>query len=237
MFDLCTVRGTTQPALRAALALFRTHYVNCIILPEKSRKQIMNFQTVFQKGRPRKRPPEGRPQAVNKPQTVKTGLGRAAETERSNTRPCAASFSERESPFRRLALLFPEYQQLAGRVIGNDHEYRHCQLHEISIPAEDVHQQPHQPRLRRAGADPAAHKFGKLRDHRPCGPVMAPEHEGLVGHIGKQHRQRPGGGIAPGAGKPRPVVKGEIHRVIDQRGQHAEEKIGDQLPVLFQKRL
>lgn len=138
---------------------------------------------------------------------------------------------------QRQILLFPEHQQLAGRVIGNDHEYRDCQLHKISIPAEDVHQQPHQPRLRRAGADPAAHKFDKLRDHRPCGPVMAPEHEGLVGHIGKQHRQRPGGGIAPGTGKPRPVVKGEIHRVIDQRGQHAEEKIGNQLPVFFQKRL
>ena len=96
---------------------------------------------------------------------------------------------------------------------------------------EQVHRDKQDGSFNQAGGQPGGHEFAQFRQHDLFGPVVALEHKGLVGHKGEGHRHHPGNAIAYRGWQMQPVQAGQIDKIIDHRGQHAEDQIGNNVKM------
>ena len=96
---------------------------------------------------------------------------------------------------------------------------------------EQVHRDKQDGSFNQAGGQPGGHEFAQFRQDHLFGPVVALEHKGLVGHKGEGHRHHPGNAIAYRGWQMQPVQAGQIDKIIDHRGQHAEDQIGNNVKM------
>ena len=128
--------------------------------------------------------------------------------------------------FSDTCLFFPEHQQLASHIIEYHHQHLGNELPDIAVAMEQVHGDEQNGGLKQAGGQTGGNEFAQLRQDHLHGPVVALEDEGLVGHKGKNHRHHPGNAVAHRGGQVQPIQAGQINKIIDHRGQHAEDQIG-----------
>ena len=103
-----------------------------------------------------------------------------------------------------------------------------------ALGRQQIAQHQHNCSVQQHCTQTAGDKCTKLLCHRSASG-LAVEHKGPVGGVGKQDAEDVVQHIAPavGGGVAEQIVEQGIQHNIQQGGQHAENQVGDDLPVLF----
>lgn len=144
------------------------------------------------------------------------------------------NFRKNKGAFRLLSGI-AKYQQFAGNIVDDDHKDAGNQLHNISIPAEQVYCQKNDAGFQHSGCNPGTNKFAKFRNDGFCRPIVAAKYKGLIGQICKSNGSNPRNHVADCSAEGQQIIARQINNVVYNGGQHSEKQVGHNVPVFLYK--
>ena len=141
-------------------------------------------------------------------------------------------------------VLFPaEHQQLADKIVCNDHKNRRDQLDGICVDVQPIVEDEEHPLLEQQRHHASARKGDELTHDGEKAALFAFKYPDAVGDEGKQHCRRPRNHVCRVHEEYRfldrlspKVIKEKADAPIDHRRQSSKDQIQDLLPKARQQR-